>query len=76
MIIGDSPEDVRTGLEGGASGVGVTSGRTEGAELATAGGDITLDSLEGISEPRASVEELTVRRERREALSGSQLSHP
>ncbi|MFB7311498.1 HAD hydrolase-like protein [Streptomyces sp. NPDC056192] len=63
MIIGDFLEDVRTGLEGGASVIGVTSGKTTGAELAAAGADITLDSLEGISKLRASTEELTVRRE-------------
>lgn len=63
VIIGDSLEDVRTGLEGGASVIGVTSGKTSGAELAAAGADIILDSLEDISKLRASIEELTVRRE-------------
>ncbi|MET7552275.1 HAD hydrolase-like protein [Streptomyces sp. NPDC005479] len=68
LIIGDSLENVRTGLEGGASIIGVTSGKTTGAELAAPGADITLDSLEAISKLRASNEEPTVRREQREGL--------
>ncbi|MFG2684412.1 HAD family hydrolase [Streptomyces sp. NPDC048392] len=60
VIIGDSLEDVRTGLEGGVSVIGVTSGKTTGNELAAAGADIILDSLEDISKLRTSIERLTV----------------
>ncbi|MCQ9179276.1 haloacid dehalogenase-like hydrolase [Streptomyces sp. IBSBF 2953] len=48
VIIGDSLEDVRTGLEGGAPVVGVASGKTTADELASAGADSVLDSLEGV----------------------------
>ncbi|MGX1909328.1 HAD family hydrolase [Streptomyces phaeochromogenes] len=61
VIIGDSLEDVRTGIEGGASVIGVTSGKTTGDELAAAGADITIDSLEDVSKLRTSIEKLTVR---------------
>ncbi|MEU6138738.1 HAD hydrolase-like protein [Streptomyces sp. NPDC047081] len=63
VIIGDSLEDVRTGLEGGASVIGVTSGKTTGAELVAAGADIVLDSLEDFSKLQASIERVTVRRD-------------
>ena len=45
VIIGDSLEDVRTGIEGGAPVIGVASGKTTAAELSTAGADVVLDSL-------------------------------
>jgi phosphoglycolate phosphatase-like HAD superfamily hydrolase len=61
VIIGDSLEDVRTGLEGGASVISVTSGKTAGDDLAAAGADIILDSLEDVSKLRTSIEKLTVR---------------
>ncbi|WP_171110836.1 MULTISPECIES: haloacid dehalogenase-like hydrolase [unclassified Streptomyces] len=48
VIIGDSLEDVRTGLEGGAPVIGVASGKTTAAELASAGADVVLDSLEDV----------------------------
>ncbi|MFJ9815496.1 HAD family hydrolase [Streptomyces sp. NPDC101151] len=48
VIIGDSLEDVRTGLEGGAPVIGVASGKTTAAELSTAGADVVLDSLEDV----------------------------
>ncbi len=45
VIIGDSLEDVRTGLQGGARVIGVASGTTSAQELATAGADAVLDDL-------------------------------
>ncbi|MDN0193870.1 haloacid dehalogenase-like hydrolase [Streptomyces sp. S.PNR 29] len=48
VIIGDSLEDVRTGLEGGAPVIGVASGKTAADELASAGADVVLDSLEDV----------------------------
>lgn len=48
VIIGDSLEDVRTGLEGGAPVIGVASGKTTAGELASAGADVVLDSLEDL----------------------------
>lgn len=48
VIIGDSLEDVRTGLEGGVPVVGVASGTTTADELTSAGADSVLDSLEGV----------------------------
>ncbi|MDX3224509.1 HAD family hydrolase [Streptomyces sp. ME19-01-6] len=50
VIIGDSLEDVRTGLEGGAPVIGVASGKTPAAELASAGADVVLDGLEDVSQ--------------------------
>ncbi|GAA3827924.1 HAD family hydrolase [Streptomyces phyllanthi] len=48
VIIGDSLEDVRTGLEGGAPVIGVPSGKISADELASAGADVVLESLEGV----------------------------
>ncbi|MFD0314656.1 HAD family hydrolase [Streptomyces flavalbus] len=48
VIIGDSLEDVRTGLEGGAPVIGVASGKTTAAELTSAGADVVLDGLEDV----------------------------
>jgi phosphoglycolate phosphatase-like HAD superfamily hydrolase len=45
VIIGDSLEDVRTGLEGGAAVIGVATGKTTREELSAAGADAVLDSL-------------------------------
>ncbi|MET8577271.1 HAD hydrolase-like protein [Streptomyces sp. NPDC005012] len=45
VIIGDSLEDVRTGLEGGAAVIGVASGKTSSADLTEAGADAVLDDL-------------------------------
>lgn len=56
VIIGDSLEDVRTGAEGGASVIGIASGKTTARELASAGADAVLDSLEDV--PRL-LEEIT-----------------
>ncbi|WP_417185358.1 HAD family hydrolase [Streptomyces scabiei] len=49
VIIGDSLEDVRTGLEGGAPVIGIASGKTTAAELTAAGADLVLDSLEDVA---------------------------
>lgn len=46
VIIGDSLEDVRTGLEGGAAVIGVTSGKTSAQDLKEAGADVVLQNLE------------------------------
>lgn len=48
VIIGDSLADVRTGVEGGASVIGIASGKTTARELALAGADVVLDSLEAV----------------------------
>lgn len=48
VIIGDSLEDVRTGLEGGAPVIGVASGKTSADELQSAGADAVLESLEDV----------------------------
>lgn len=48
VIIGDSLEDVRTGLEGGAGVIGIASGKTSIDELAAAGADVVLDNLENL----------------------------
>lgn len=48
VIIGDSLEDVRTGLEGGAPVIGVASGKTSSDELQSAGADVVLESLEDV----------------------------
>ena len=45
VIIGDSLEDVRTGLEGGASVIGVASGKTTADELRDAGASVVLFDL-------------------------------
>ncbi|MEV4225575.1 haloacid dehalogenase-like hydrolase [Streptomyces bobili] len=58
VIIGDSLEDVRTGIEGGASVIGIASGKTTARELTSAGADAVLDSLEDV--PRLLAEIATV----------------
>ncbi|OEJ58750.1 phosphoglycolate phosphatase [Streptomyces agglomeratus] len=50
VIIGDSLEDVRTGLEGGAPVVAVASGKTPVAALRDAGADVVLETLEDLQE--------------------------
>lgn len=50
VIIGDSLEDVRTGLEGGAPVLGVPSGKTSAQVLKEAGADVVLDSLEDVQQ--------------------------
>ncbi|MFI2369952.1 HAD family hydrolase [Streptomyces sp. NPDC018833] len=50
VIIGDSLEDVRTGLEGSASVVGVSSGKTSARDLEKAGADVVLENLEDVQQ--------------------------
>ncbi|WP_454851013.1 HAD family hydrolase [Promicromonospora soli] len=45
VIIGDSLEDVRTGIEGGARVIAVASGTTPAERLAEAGADVVLPDL-------------------------------
>src|SRR5699024_8248568 len=45
VIIGDSLEDVTTGVEGGARVIGVASGTTTAEELRAAGADAVLADL-------------------------------
>ncbi|MFI0218239.1 HAD family hydrolase [Streptomyces lydicus] len=45
VIIGDSLEDVRTGLEGGAAVIAVASGATPATALQRAGANVVLDGL-------------------------------
>ncbi len=45
VIIGDSLEDVTTGVQGGAQVIGVASGTTSAKELRAAGADHVLDDL-------------------------------
>ena len=45
VIVGDSLEDVRTGLEGGARVIAVASGTTSADRLAAAGADVVLPDL-------------------------------
>ncbi|MFE9968066.1 haloacid dehalogenase-like hydrolase (plasmid) [Streptomyces sp. NBC_01724] len=50
VIIGDSLEDIRTGLEGGAAVIAVASGKASAADLRDAGADVVLKSLEDVQE--------------------------
>ncbi|UYB40931.1 haloacid dehalogenase-like hydrolase [Streptomyces sp. Je 1-4] len=59
VIIGDSLEDVRTGLEGGASVLGVPSGKTSAQDLKEAGADVVLDSLENVQQLVAAISSVT-----------------
>jgi phosphoglycolate phosphatase len=45
VLIGDTPLDVRAGLDGGAKVVGVATGKTTENELREAGADVTLPDL-------------------------------
>lgn len=49
VIVGDSLEDVRTGVEGGARVVGVAAGRTSASALREAGADIVLPDLTDVN---------------------------
>ncbi|MFE7269400.1 HAD family hydrolase [Streptomyces sp. NPDC057623] len=49
VIIGDSLEDVRTGIEGGVPVIGVASGKTSADELRSAGANAVLESLEHVT---------------------------
>ncbi|MCY0944086.1 HAD family hydrolase [Streptomyces antarcticus] len=59
VIIGDSLEDVRTGLEGGASVIGVASGKTTASELRSAGADVVLESLSDVTRVLEAISLLT-----------------
>ncbi|MEW1700879.1 haloacid dehalogenase-like hydrolase [Streptomyces sp. NPDC091278] len=50
VIIGDSLEDVRTGLEGGAPVIAVASGKTPAPALRDAGAGVVLETLEDLQE--------------------------
>ncbi|MFJ8795062.1 HAD family hydrolase [Streptomyces sp. NPDC102462] len=63
VIIGDSLEDVRTGLEGGAPVIGIASGKTTSSQLASAGAEVVLDSLEDVTRLLAVITALTLNRE-------------
>ncbi|MFI6808245.1 HAD family hydrolase [Streptomyces luteogriseus] len=60
VIIGDSLEDVRTGLEGGAPVIGIASGKTTSSQLASAGAEVVLDSLEDVSQLLSVITAVTV----------------
>ncbi|MFG3000943.1 HAD family hydrolase [Streptomyces sp. NPDC048340] len=62
VIIGDSLEDVRTGIEGGALIIGVASGKTTVDELTEAGADVVLESLEDTAQVLERVKSLTTAR--------------
>ncbi|WP_308296151.1 haloacid dehalogenase-like hydrolase [Streptomyces sp. ISL-96] len=59
VIIGDSLEDVRTGLEGGSTVIGIASGKTTAAKLTAAGADVVLDSLEDVEQLLEAISTLT-----------------
>jgi len=59
VIIGDSREDVRTGLLGGSAVIGVASGTTTRSQLEDAGADIVLDDLSDAAAILAAVDTLT-----------------
>ncbi|MFD5319195.1 HAD family hydrolase [Streptomyces sp. NPDC127098] len=59
VIVGDSLEDVRTGLEGGALVIGVASGKTSGPELRQAGADLVLPDLRNPEDLLAAIAALT-----------------
>ncbi|MGK4579642.1 HAD family hydrolase [Kitasatospora sp. HPMI-4] len=59
VIIGDSLEDVRTGLEGGASVIAVASGTTPAQSLVDAGADRVLPDLQDPSAVLQAIAELT-----------------
>ncbi|GAB4084670.1 haloacid dehalogenase-like hydrolase [Myceligenerans cantabricum] len=48
VIVGDSLEDVRTGIEGGARVVGVAAGGTSAVALRDAGADVVLPDLSDV----------------------------
>jgi len=59
VIIGDSLEDVRTGLLGGAPVIGVASGKTTSGELKDAGANLVLPDLRNPEHLLAAIAELT-----------------
>ncbi len=59
VIIGDSLEDVRTGLEGDVPVIGIASGKTTAAELNSAGADLVLASLKDVARVLEAISTLT-----------------
>ncbi|GAA4699562.1 Phosphoglycolate phosphatase, HAD superfamily [Promicromonospora umidemergens] len=59
VIVGDSLEDVRTGLEGGAHVIAVASGTTSADRLAEAGADVVLHDLTDAARLLQEIRELT-----------------
>jgi phosphoglycolate phosphatase len=59
VIIGDSPSDVKTGLQGGARVIGVASGKSSVTELRDAGASLVLADLGDADRITAAVGELT-----------------
>lgn len=59
VIVGDSLEDVRTGLEGGARVIAVASGTTTADRLAEAGADVVLPDLTDAARLLQEIRELT-----------------
>ena len=59
VIVGDSLEDVRTGLEGGARVIAVASGTTSAGRLAEAGADVVLPDLTDAARLLQEIRELT-----------------
>lgn len=53
VVIGDTPHDVRGALDNGTLAVGVATGSSSVAELAAAGANVVLPSLEDITTLRA-----------------------
>ncbi|MFE9326667.1 HAD family hydrolase [Nocardia sp. NPDC052278] len=45
MLVGDTPNDLRAGLDGGAKIIAVASGSDSADVLANAGADLVLSSL-------------------------------
>ncbi|MFB7630440.1 HAD family hydrolase [Streptomyces sp. NPDC056149] len=62
IIIGDSLEDVRTGKDGDVAVIGVATGTTPAADLALAGADVVLDSLEDVERLASAISMLTSER--------------
>jgi phosphoglycolate phosphatase-like HAD superfamily hydrolase len=59
VIVGDSREDVATGLEGGARVIGVATGTTSAGELRGCGADVVVDDLRDAEAVVAAVLTLT-----------------
>ncbi|MEY9861536.1 phosphoglycolate phosphatase [Catenulispora sp. GAS73] len=55
VVIGDTPHDIRGALDNGALPIGVATGSSGIEELAAAGADIVLPSLEDIAQVHAAI---------------------
>lgn len=62
-IIGDTPNDVTAARANGAYAIGVASGKSTIDELGKAGADVVLRSLAKLSEVRAAIDGMAVRRD-------------